>query len=111
MTQPNNQPLADPQKDELIKSLKDEIPSLKSQVKKNEEKIETVDNMLNTTVECSTAKILLGEIEKSYRETPAGCSQQPENPEPTVPLLPGFFLRRLRIPARGSWRFLNILCS
>jgi len=31
-------------------------------------------------------KILMGEIEKSYRETPACCSQQPENPEPTVPL-------------------------
>ena len=54
MTDLDSHPLVHPQNEELINSLK-KITSLRSHLKKKEEKIATLDNMLNTTMECLNA--------------------------------------------------------
>ena len=56
MTDLNNHPLADNQNEELIKSLRNEISSLRSHLEKKEEKIAALDTMLNTTLECLKAE-------------------------------------------------------
>ncbi len=56
MTDLDSHPLADNQNEELIKSLKNEITSLKFRLEKKEEKITTLDNMLNSTMKCLNAE-------------------------------------------------------
>jgi hypothetical protein len=52
MTDLDSHPLIDPQKEELINSLRNEITSLKSRLNKKEEKVVALENMLNTTLYC-----------------------------------------------------------
>ena len=55
MTEPNIHPPVDIQNEELIRSLKNEISTLRSHLKKKEEKIATLDNMVNTLMESHNA--------------------------------------------------------
>ena len=52
MTDLDNHPLEDNQNEVLIQSLKNEITSLKFRLEKKEEKVVTLENMLNTTMHC-----------------------------------------------------------
>jgi len=56
MIEPNNHPPTDPQTEELIRSLKNEITSLKSNLEKKDDRIETLENMVNTTMKCLNAR-------------------------------------------------------
>ena len=56
MTETNIDPPADPQNDELIRSLTNEINSLKSKLEKKDDRIETLENMVNTTMKCLNAR-------------------------------------------------------
>ena len=56
MTDLDSHPLTDPQREELINSLKNEITSLKFRLEKKEEKVVTLENMLNTTMKCLNAR-------------------------------------------------------
>ena len=56
MTQSNTHPPTDNQTQKIIDSLKDEIASLKSQLKKKDERISSLDVMLNQIMETHTAQ-------------------------------------------------------
>ena len=56
MSDPDIYPLADPQNKELIRSLKNEIISLKSKLEKKDDQIVTLENMVNTTMKCLNAR-------------------------------------------------------
>ena len=56
MTEPNIHPPADPQNEELIRSLRNEITALKSKLEKKDERVTTLENMVNTTMTCLNAR-------------------------------------------------------
>jgi predicted RNase H-like nuclease (RuvC/YqgF family) len=56
MSGPDVYPLADSQNEELIRSLKNEFTSLKIQLEKKDDRIATLENMVNTTMTCLTAE-------------------------------------------------------
>ena len=58
MNDPDIYPPVDPQNDELIRSLRNEIDSLRSKLQKKDDRIETLNNMLNTTMKCLNARTL-----------------------------------------------------
>ena len=51
MTDPNNHTLADNQNDEALNSLRNEIADLKSRLTKKDDRIASLDTMLNTVME------------------------------------------------------------
>ena len=57
MTTPNTQSPTDNQTEEIIDSLKNEIASLKSHLKKKDDRIATLDVMLNQVMESHNAEI------------------------------------------------------
>ena len=57
MTEPNDQPLTDNQSEKIIDSLRVEIASLKSQMKKKDDRIASLDVMLNTLMESHNAEV------------------------------------------------------
>ena len=57
MTEPNNHPLTDNQTEKIIEFLKYEIASLKSQLTKKDDRISTLDAMLNQVMECHSARV------------------------------------------------------
>jgi chromosome segregation ATPase len=57
MTEPNNQSPADTQNEKMIDSLRNEIADLKSQLKKKDERISTLDVMLNQIMESHNAEV------------------------------------------------------
>ena len=56
MSDPDIYPPVDPQNEELIRCLKNEITSLKSKLEKKDDRIETLENMVNTTMKCLNAR-------------------------------------------------------
>ena len=56
MTTPTNHPLTEDQNEKIIESLKYEIASLKSQLKKKDDRISTLDAMLNQVMESHSAE-------------------------------------------------------
>jgi chromosome segregation ATPase len=56
MTTPNNHSPTDTQTEKIIDSLKDEIASLKSQPNKKDDRIASLDVMLNQTMQTHTAQ-------------------------------------------------------
>jgi len=56
MSDPNIYPRVDPQNEELIRCLKNEITSLKSKLEKKDDRITTLENMVNTTMKCLNAR-------------------------------------------------------
>ena len=57
MTIPNTQSPTDNQTDKIIESLKNEIASLKSQLKKKDERIASLDVMLKQVVESHSVQV------------------------------------------------------
>jgi predicted nuclease with TOPRIM domain len=57
MTEPNDQPLTDNQNEKIIDSLRVEIASLKSQMKKKDDRIASLDVMLNTLMGSHNAEV------------------------------------------------------
>jgi len=57
MTEPNNYPLTDNQDEQTSNSLRDEIASLKFQLMKKEDRIASLDAMLNTLMESHNAEV------------------------------------------------------
>ena len=57
MTEPNNQSRTDNQNEKIIDSLRYEIASLKSQLKKRDDRISSLDVMLNQIVESHNAEV------------------------------------------------------
>jgi predicted RNase H-like nuclease (RuvC/YqgF family) len=57
MTEPNNQSPTDTQNEKTIDSLRIEIADLKSHLKKKDERISTLDAMLNQIMESHTAEV------------------------------------------------------
>ncbi len=57
MTEPNNQTLTDDQNDQTLNFLRNEIASLKFHLKKKEDRIATLDVMLNTIMESHHAEV------------------------------------------------------
>ena len=57
MTETNNYPITDNQNEKLIDSLKNEIASLKSQLKKRDDRIASLDVMLNQVMESHNAEV------------------------------------------------------
>ena len=57
MTEPNIQSPTDPQNEKMIDSLRIEIADLKSALKKKDERISTLDVMLNQIMEANTAEV------------------------------------------------------
>lgn len=57
MTEPNNHSFTDNQDEKIIDSLKYEISSLKFQLKKKDERISTLDVMLNQIMESHNAEV------------------------------------------------------
>jgi predicted nucleic acid-binding Zn-ribbon protein len=57
MTEPNNHTLTDNQNEQTLKFLRDEIASLKSRLTKKEDRIATLDVMLNTVMESHHAEV------------------------------------------------------
>ena len=57
MTDPNNHPLTDGKNEELINSLRNDIADLKSRLTKKDERIATLDLMLNQIMEGHHAQI------------------------------------------------------
>ena len=56
MTEPNNQSFTDNQNEKIIDSLRYEIASLKFQVTKKDDRISTLDAMLNQVMESHSAE-------------------------------------------------------
>jgi len=68
MTEPNNHTLTDNQNEQTLKFLRDEIASLKSRLTKKEDRIATLDVMLNTVMESQNAKVRAYEdLRKNWR--------------------------------------------
>jgi predicted RNase H-like nuclease (RuvC/YqgF family) len=61
MTEPNNQSPTDTQNEKMIDSLRNEIAALKSQLKRKDERIATLDVMLNQVMESHTAGVRVSE--------------------------------------------------
>ena len=57
MTEPNNHTLTDNQNHQTLIFLKDEIASLKSQLKKKDDRIASLDALLNTLMESHNAEV------------------------------------------------------
>ena len=57
MTESKNHTLTEDKNEDLINSLRDEIADLKSRLKKKDERISTLDVMLNQIVESKTAEV------------------------------------------------------
>ena len=57
MTDPNNQPTLAPQDKELIRFLRNEIPSLKSELKKKDDRIASQDVILKQILESHSAEV------------------------------------------------------
>ena len=57
MTEPNDKPLTDNQSKKIIDSLRVEIASLKSLMKKKDDRIASLDVMLNTLMESHNAEV------------------------------------------------------
>jgi chromosome segregation ATPase len=57
MTEPNNQSPTDTQNEKMIDSLRSEIADLKSHLKKKDERISTLDAMLNQIMESHTIQL------------------------------------------------------
>jgi predicted RNase H-like nuclease (RuvC/YqgF family) len=57
MTEPNNQSRTDNQNEKIIDSLKNEIASLKFQLKKKDDRIASLDVMLNQIMESHTTEV------------------------------------------------------
>ncbi len=57
MTEPNNHTLTDNQNEQTLNSLRNEIASLKFQLKKKEDRIASLDVMLNTLMESHNAEV------------------------------------------------------
>ena len=57
MTDPNNHTLADNQNDEALNSLRNEIADLKSRLTKKDDRIATLDVMLNQVMESHHAEV------------------------------------------------------
>jgi predicted RNase H-like nuclease (RuvC/YqgF family) len=69
MTTPNNQSLTDNQNKKIIDSLRYEIASLKSQITKKDDRISTLDAMLNQIMESHSARVRdYEDIEDKLRE-------------------------------------------
>ena len=56
MSDPDIYPPVDPQNEELIRCLRNEINSLKSKLEKKDDQITTLENMVNTTMTCLNAR-------------------------------------------------------
>ena len=57
MTESNNHCFSNNQNEEIISSLRNEIASLKFQLAKKEDRISTLDNMLNQIMESHNAEV------------------------------------------------------
>ena len=57
MTEPNNQSPTDSQNEKIIESLRYEIADLKSALRKKDDRIATLDNMLNQVMEAHHAEV------------------------------------------------------
>ena len=57
MTEPNNHTLTDNQNEEIVNSLKNEIESLKFHLKRKDDRIASLDVMLNTVMESHNAEV------------------------------------------------------
>jgi predicted nucleic acid-binding Zn-ribbon protein len=57
MTEPNNHTLTDNQNEQTLNSLKNEIASLKFRLTKKEDRIASLDVMLNTVMESHNAEV------------------------------------------------------
>jgi predicted nucleic acid-binding Zn-ribbon protein len=57
MTEPNNHTLTDNENEQTLNSLRNEIASLKSRLTKKEDRIATLDVMLNTVMEGHHAQV------------------------------------------------------
>jgi len=57
MTEPNNQSPTDTQNEKMIDSLRNEIADLKSRLTKKDDRIATLDVMLNQIMESHTAEV------------------------------------------------------
>ena len=57
MTEPNNQTLTDNQNEQTLNFLRNEIESLKFQLKKKEDRIASLDVMLNQIMESHAAEV------------------------------------------------------
>ena len=57
MTEPNNHTLTDNQNEQTLNSLRNEIASLKFQLKKKDDRIASLDVMLNTIMESHNAEV------------------------------------------------------
>jgi predicted nucleic acid-binding Zn-ribbon protein len=57
MTEPNNHTLTDTQNEQTLNSLKNEIESLKFTLKKKEDRVASLDVMLNMVMESHTAEV------------------------------------------------------
>ena len=57
MTEPNNHTLTDNQNEQTLNSLRNEIASLKFQLKKKDDRIASLDVMLNTVMESHNAEV------------------------------------------------------
>jgi len=57
MTESNTQSLTDNQNEKIIDSLRYEIASLKFQITKKDDRISTLDAMLNQVMECHSADV------------------------------------------------------
>jgi hypothetical protein len=68
MTEPNNSTLTDNQNEQILNFLRDEIGSLKFQLKKKDDRIASLDVMLNTLMESHNAEVRAYEDLKDKRE-------------------------------------------
>ena len=57
MTEPNNHPLTDNQNEQTLSFLRNEIADLKSRLAKKDDRISTLDTMLNQIMESKTADV------------------------------------------------------
>ena len=57
MTETNNQSPTDTQNEKIIESLKNEIADLKAALRKKDDRIATLDNMLNQVMESHHAEV------------------------------------------------------
>ena len=89
MTIPNTQSPADNQTEKIIDILKYEIESLKSQLKKKDDRIASLDVMLNQIVETHTAEV-------------RACKDLEDKPEDVIDML------RKRVPHGDILDFLKV---
>ena len=68
MTEPNNHTLTDDQNEQTLNFLRDEIASLKSRLTKKDDRIASLDAMLNTLMESHNAEVRAYEDLEGKRE-------------------------------------------